>query len=1104
MKPHRPRISPAFCYWILPCLAALVSRPAGAATFTRLEPLPPPAIVAAAEEYPGGNHKAAHLTDNRLPSEYSSNGKGTQTFVEFDFGAPVTLAGFRHVDRNDPATISASELKCFDASGAEVGAQAITNANTRGGVTFQALPQVREVRRVRWQVTRLGPQGYGTVGGAEIAFYRASGTEPLPTAITIEAQALMLAETTADGLRQPLSLNLDYPYAEPVDARLQVGDRPPQPIRLAPGRLTVKVPVTPADQERRLPVTITDTAGAKLAAREVIVPAFRKLTVYILPHSHTDIGYTEIQTEIEEKQVNNLLAGIAAAQRTANYPEGARFVWNVEVLWAADLYLRRLGEPQRQAFLQAVKDGQVALCGMYLNELTGLCRPEELVRLFKYATELRAQTGATVDAAMISDVPGYTWGTVTAMAHAGIKYFSVAPNYFDRIGDILVQWENKPFWWVGPSGRERVLVWIPLKGYAMSHIIGKLSPQWVEDYTGQLARQYYPYDIAHIRWSGHGDNAIPDPVICEFVKDWQAKYAWPKFIISSTSEAFGAFEKAYGSQLPEARGDWTPYWEDGAGSSALETAMNRASSDRVTQAEALWAMLRPRGFPVKSFEDAWRSVLLYSEHTWGAWCSISEPNRRETLEQWAIKHSYAAAADAQSRDLLQGALSLADGPEAPQAIDVFNTASWPRTELVVMPKDFTTAGDRVTDADGKPVASQRLTSGELVILARDVPPFAARRYTIAGGAAHVEGKVLAEGSRLENGVLTLVLDERTGGVRELRVAGLDANLADTADGQALNDYLYFNGENPADVKRNGPVKIRLKERGPLVASLLVESEAPGCFKLAREVRLVAGQDHVELINLVDKQRLVASGYHAKEGKESLNFGFAFNVPEGQVRLEVPFGVIRPDADQIASACKNWFTAGRWADVANADYGVTWVTLDAPLVQVGGLTANLINSQSNPEVWRKQVGPTQKLYSWAMNNHWGTNYRAYQEGPVVFRFLLRPHREFAPADASRLAVAASQPLLPVRARGAKPSGVPWLSVESPDVLVTGLKPSDDGKAVIVRLWGAGGQDVQTALKWSEPAPSRVSLSDTSEQALEKLDGAVTVPAWGLVTLRAELR
>jgi len=87
---------------------------------------------------------------------------------------------------------------------------------------------------------------------------------------------------------------------------------------------------------------------AALGTREIVLKPVRRLTVYILPHSHTDIGYTEIQTEIEDKQVNNLLKGIAYARQTAANPPGSRFVWNVEVLWAADLYLRRLNESQRQ------------------------------------------------------------------------------------------------------------------------------------------------------------------------------------------------------------------------------------------------------------------------------------------------------------------------------------------------------------------------------------------------------------------------------------------------------------------------------------------------------------------------------------------------------------------------------------------------------------------------------------------------------------------------------------------------------------------------------------------------------------------------------------
>jgi alpha-mannosidase len=174
------------------------------------------------------------------------------------------------------------------------------------------------------------------------------------------------------------------------------------------------------------------------------------------------------------------------------------------------------------------------------------------------------------------------------------------------------------------------------------------------------------------------------------------------------------------------------------------------------------------------------------------------------------------------------------------------------------------------------------------------------------------------------------------------------------------------------------------------------------------------------------------------------------------------------------------------------------------VQVGGLTANLLNSQTNPVVWRTRVDPTQALYAWVMNNHWGTNYRAYQEGPVTFRFLLQPHGQYDPVGASKLAIAASQPLLAMRARGVKPAATPRLAIASPEVIVTGMKPSDDGRAIIVRLWNAGNKDVATRVEWSAPAPRRVTVSDTSEQPSREVGREITLPAWSTLTLRAELR
>ena len=75
------------------------------------------------------------------------------------------------------------------------------------------------------------------------------------------------------------------------------------------------------------------------------------------------------------------------------------------------------------------------------------------------------------------------------------------------------------------------------------------------------------------------------------------------------------------------------------------------------------------------------------------------------------------------------------------------------------------------------------------------------------------------------------------------------------------------GADLQGLQRNGLPRITVKERGPLVASLLVESDAPGCKSLSREVRILDGLDYVEIINTIDKLPVRA--------KEGVHFGFGF-------------------------------------------------------------------------------------------------------------------------------------------------------------------------------------------------------------------------------------
>jgi len=937
------------------------------------------------------------------------------------------------------------------------------------------------------------------------ALLAAQQTQANATPLAVPIRGLL----RKDGrLMQPIQIAL--PSATPGAIAITSLDGAEVDTRtLTPDQNTFSVLVDPVDTSKDVHVAVS--VGSATTSATVKLQPVRKVIVYILPHSHHDLGYTDRQPKIEEKQMHNIALGIDLARKTASYPEGARFVWNLEVLWGADLFMRRKSAQEKSEFIDAVHKGWISLNGMYANELTGLCRPEELLRLFQYSQDLGQTCGVNVDAAMISDVPGYTWGAITAMSQAGIRYFSPAPNWFDRIGGLMVEWQDKPFWHISRSGNEKVLVWIPWSGYAFSHVQHEMSAELVAKYQDRLDSISFPYDISYERWSGHGDNAEPDPQICEFIQDWNTQYEWPKFVISSTSQAFAAFEQKYGDRLPHFKGDLTPYWEDGAGSSALETRINRNAADRLSQAETLAAMYSPRAYPKSEFNEAWRNVLLYSEHTWGAGGSVSQPLAPMTLDQWEFKRDFALNAEKQSHDLLESVLQSRGAGRDPSAIDVHNSTSWHRSQLVVLSRDLSAASDHVRDERGTPVPSQRLATGELAFLAHDVPPFACARFHLSANKPHrPHTPVTVKNGVLDNGIIRATVDLESGNIVEIVLHERPGNLVDTNSGEALNQYLFLEGNDISELQKSGAATITIEEPGPLVASLRIESSAPGCNSLVRRIRLVAGADWLELSNVIDKRRAAvdphpddrafAGAFSQHGGKESVQFAFPFSISDGVMRVDIPLAEMQPEIDQLPGACKNWLPVGRWVDISNQKYGVTWVTLDAPLLEAGEVSANLLGSQRDPNVWREHIAPSQKFYSWVMNNHWGTNYRAFQEGKVEFRYAVQAHQGYDPARASRLAIGLSQPVAASAARGNTPA-TPLVQIEPSDVLAIALKPSDDGKAYILRLFGASGEDQKARLNWST-RPSQVWLSDTAESKIEPLQGEITVRGWDLVTVRAD--
>ena len=917
-------------------------------------------------------------------------------------------------------------------------------------------------------------------------------TDASGTAISLASSQPLLVEKNGK-LMQKVQLIIRH-LGDEVSGTIRAGDIVSLPVSLKSGAHRIELDIPAVEKEIPLPVSI-EANNKKLSEKTVILKPVRKWVVYLLPHSHKDIGYTHVQTDVEKAQWRYLEQAIEAAKKTASYPEGSRFKWNVEVMWSVDSYLEHATPEKVQDFINAVKAGLIGLQALYGNELTGLCNHEELLRLIRVSQEVAKRCGVKLTSAMITDVPGYTWGIVPALVHNGVKYFSAGPNGGDRIGHTIAAWGDKPFWWLAPNRKDKVLFWMTGTGYYQVFS----SEQRLLEYLSRLEEKGYPYDYVQVRHC-LGDNAPPDVNFADRIRKWNETYAYPKLIIATTDDMFKDFEKRYGNKIPSFAGDFTPYWEDGSVSSALETAMNRESARRLLQAETLYAMLNPEKYTPERFSQAWRNVLLYDEHTWGAHNSISQPDHPFVKSQWAIKRQFAVDADIQSKTLLNE-ISGNTNPNPTKAIDVINTLPYSQADgFVVVPKELA-IGEFLSDStDGEAkYAGQRLSTGE-VVFRIPVEGYGIRRlfFTSKKPAVTATSPLIVEGTTISakpsgnRKSLIVRINPQTGAISSLRYG--EHEFVNPKEQTELNDYFYLPGSDLKNLQRNGKVKISVKENGPLVASLLVESDAPGCRKLVREIRVHAPENIVEIINIVDKLPI--------REKEGVHFGFGFNVPDGVVRMEIPWAIVRPEEDQLPGSCKNWFTIQQFVDVSNERLGITMVTPDTPLIEVGGITANLIGSLSDTRFWRNKVEPSQTIYVWAMNNHWHTNYRAEQEGKTVFRFYLVPRDGgFDPIGTTQLAQTYCQPLIAVPSRdGAlNPSSV---ILSEKRVVVTARKPSEDKKGEIIRLYNPSNQSLSTKIEWKNKTPKNLWMSNAGEEPIQKVSGQIEIPANSLVTIRAD--
>ena len=821
-------------------------------------------------------------------------------------------------------------------------------------------------------------------------------TTPLADGIVASTRPVILRD--AGKPVQPLDIEI-INLGDPTPAVLTVTGVPQQNVTVPHGisRHIVKLP--PVSAVTTLQVQLE--MGTVRKSTTATVAPVRHWTVYLVQHSHTDIGYTREQTEILAEHLRYIDYALDYCDQTDGYPAEAQFRWTCETSWAVREYLKTRPARQIDRLKKRVQEGRIEVTGMLLNwaevaDENALAHSLEPIRKFR-------ELGLPVRTAMQDDVNGYAWCLVDHLQTLGIKYVTSGINAHRALKPFKVP---TPFWWESPSGK-RVLAY-RADHYMTGNFFGihtedfELISRDLPAYLQQLETDGYPYASINVQHSGYStDNSPPSTFASENVRRWNETYEWPRLRTATVHEFLEWVEKEHGKDLPVYRAAWPDWWTDGYGCAVRETAAGRRAQADLIVNQGLLSMAQLFGasLPQSAFQQVYSvadNLNFYNEHTFGAAESISEPLAENSQVQWSQKSSYPWQAVMQSRLLREAAMGQIQPflpVSAEPSIVVFNTLNWKRSGLhvvyaddQVMPRerDF-----RIVDDGGRDVPIQLMESraegNYWALWVSDVPPlgYATYRIVLTGKERTQEAPFTAPDT-VQNAYYRLTLDRKTGSIGSLVDLELGRDLLDPKRSRQLGEFIYerLADRRPMEQYRLGEytrtslsgIRFSPGVDGPIWQSIAVAGSSVGFAGddgVTCEIRLFKTTKRIDV--LFKGRKLPVND------PEAVYVAFPFSLEQGTLQFEAQGGMVQPGENQIPGTVNDWNTVQNFAALRGPAAQIVLVSDEIPLMQFGDINTGRYKPGAKPA--------TQQIYSWVLNNYWTTNFRSSQEGEMSWSYSL---------------------------------------------------------------------------------------------------------------------
>lgn len=787
-------------------------------------------------------------------------------------------------------------------------------------------------------------------------------------------------------------------------------------------------------------------------------------TIHMVGQSHIDIAWLWPVRETVRKTSRTFSTVDALMDEYPNY----KFAQSQPLLFE---FLKDNDPELYGRVKERIKEGRWELVGgMWVEPDLNIPSGESLMRQMLYGQRFyQEEFGKTSEIEWLPDTFGYCASLPQILKHGEINYFMTT-----KLG-----WNDTNvfpydlFHWVGIDGT-------PMLSYLNHGVNENTLPKDVHDHW-QSYREKEKHNEQMLLY-GHGDGGggVTREML-EYIDRAHLMVGQPESRYSTAAEFFDSIEKKQPA-LPKWRGDLYLELHRGTYTTHARNKLKNRKAEILYREAELWNALATEVMNAdqtaetnKQLHEGWKLILLNQFH--------------DIIPGSAITEAYETSEKEYTEIFDKGGFSLQQGMEALTATIstegegtpyiVFNSLGWNRDMVLQIELNAEQNQLEARDADGKLLVLDLINDAAdgtklAVINVQEVPAFgyktiwlkqsvtADERSGISISSAPFNDEWETEYYKVrfnKNGEMVSLFDK--GACREV-----------LQEGERGNHFQFFH-DRPT-LWDAWDIDDRYEQQ-PAGDAQLLEKQVllKGKVKDVLRFRWKLNQSEIsqDIIFYHNDRRIdFETSVSWNEAHKLLKVAFPINVITEKATYEIPFGALeRPTHRNTSWEQAQYEVCGhRFADVSERGYGVSLLNDSKYGYDVLGSTIrlSLLRAPKWPDV-TADLGDHSFTYSlYPHESDW-------QSAHVVRKAAELNHGPIYRATTAK--------------QGRRPAAGSLIDFSGEHVILDTVKPSEDGRGTIIRLYESSGGREQVSIGWPQPV-SGIFLSNALEAELENLEAA----------------